>query len=134
MIGQFNEGQDLHNKLAACHLRAGFTKEQRTTAKNSWFSKAYGASVEKFADTAGIPVEQAQSIYDGLDTEYPGIKVFQDLCIDTGKTRLREEGRGYIRLDDGTELPADDDAQYALVDFALQGYSGEDSQAGKCLS
>ena len=121
MIAQFRAGEDLHNMLATAIYGSGFTSEQRSTAKNSWFAKAYGAKVETFAESAGVPVEQAQAIYDGLDETYPGIRQFQDLCIETGKTRLREEGRGYIRLDDGTELPADDDAQYALVDFALQG-------------
>lgn len=121
MIEQFRAGEDLHNNLALAIYGEGFSADQRSTAKNSWFSKAYGASVEKFAETAGILVEDAQSIYDGLDETYPGIKSFQDLCIQTGRARLKEEGRAYIRLDDGTELPADDDAIYALVDFALQG-------------
>ncbi len=121
MLEQFRAGEDLHNQLAAAIYGTGFTKEQRTTAKNSWFSKAYGASVEKFAETAGIEVGQAQAIYDGLDTTYPGIREYQDRTIDIGKTRLALEGKGYVRLDDGTELPADDDAQYALVDFELQG-------------
>ncbi len=121
MLDQFLAGEDLHNRLATAIYGEGFTKDQRTTAKNSWFAKAYGASVQKFADTAGIDVEDAQSIYDALDTEYPGIKSFQDYVIDTGKTRFREEGRGYIRLSDGTELPSDPGEEYALVDFVLQG-------------
>ncbi len=121
MLEQFRAGEDLHNQLALAIYGPGFTKDQRTTAKNSWFAKAYGASVEKFAETAGIEVDQAQAIYDGLDSTYPGIREYQDRTIDIGKTRLALEGKGYVRLDDGTELPADDDAQYALVDFELQG-------------
>ena len=121
MLDQFLAGEDLHNKLATAIYGPGFTKEQRTTAKNSWFAKAYGASVEKFASTAGVEVEQAQAIYDALDTEYPGIKQFQNMVIDTGKTRFKTEGRGYIRLSDGTELPSDPGEEYALVDFVLQG-------------
>lgn len=121
MVEQFRAGEDLHNQLALAIYGPNFTKDQRTTAKNSWFAKAYGASVEKFAETAGIEVEQAQSIYDGIDSTYPGIFEYQKRTIDIGKTRLALEGVGYVRLDDGTELPADDDAQYALVDFELQG-------------
>lgn len=121
MIEQFLAGEDLHNKLATAIYGPDFTSAQRTTAKNSWFSKAYGASVQKFADTAGIDLELAQQVYDALDTEYAGIKQFQDYVIDTGKTRFREEGRGYIRLSDGTELPSDPGEEYALVDFVLQG-------------
>lgn len=121
MVEQFRAGEDLHNQLALAIYGPGFTKDQRTTAKNSWFAKAYGASVEKFAETAGIEVDQAQSIYDGIDSTYPGIFEYQKRTIDIGKTRLALEGVGYVRLDDGTELPADDDAQYALVDFELQG-------------
>ena len=121
MVAQFLEGQDLHNNLATAIYGPDFTKDQRTTAKNSWFAKAYGASVEKFADTAGIEVEQAQAIYDGLDETYPGIKRLQNEVIDVGKTRQALEGRGYIRLSDGTELPADPGEEYALVDYTLQG-------------
>lgn len=121
MIDQFLAGEDLHNKLATAIYGPDFTSAQRTTAKNSWFSKAYGASVQKFADTAGIELELAESVYAALDTEYPGIAAFQNYVIDTGKERLRSEGRGYIRLSDGTELPSDPGEEYALVDYVLQG-------------
>lgn len=125
MIEQFLAGDDLHNMLATSIFGAGFTKPQRTVAKNSWFSKAYGAGVEKFAETAGVTVDFAQSIYDGLSTAYPGIQGLQDYVIDTGRARLAEEGRAYVRLADGTELPADDDSIYALVDYLLQGTAGK---------
>lgn len=125
MIEQFLAGEDLHNMLATSIFGPDFTKPQRTVAKNSWFSKAYGAGVEKFAETAGCTVDFAQSIYDGLSEAYPGIQGLQDYVIETGRARLKEEGRGYVRLFDGTELPMDDDAIYAGVDYLLQGTAGK---------
>lgn len=121
MIEQFQAGLSLHKLLAAKLWGETYDLEQYTITKNSWFSKAYGASVETFATTAGIEVEQAQGIYDGLDLEYPGIQSLMNEVIDIGKTRAREEGVGYIVLDDGTHLPADLGLEYALTDYLLQG-------------
>lgn len=121
MIEQFNEGLSLHKLLASQLWGESYDLEQYTITKNTWFSKAYGASVETFANTCGLPVEQAQFIYDKLDVEYPGIQRLMNEVIDTGKMRAKLDGIGYIELFDGTRLPADPGAEYALTDYLLQG-------------
>lgn len=125
MIEQFKAGLSLHKLLATKLWGETYDLEQYTITKNTWFSKAYGAGVDTFATTAHVTVEQAQSIYDGLDEEYPGIQSLMDEVVDLGKRRAAEEGVGYIVLDDGTRLPADKGAEYALVDFLLQGVSAK---------
>lgn len=121
MIEQFNAGYSLHKLLASKMWGEEYNLEQYTITKNTWFSKAYGAGIDTFASTAGITTDQAEGIYAQLDTEYPGIQRLMDEVTEIGYNRLRDEGRGYINLADGTKLPADDDAIYALVDFLLQG-------------
>lgn len=121
MIEQFRAGYSLHKLLATQLWGESYDLEQYSITKNSWFSKAYGASVETFANTAGIPVEKAQGIYDGLDLEYPGISRLMNEVIDVGKTRAKLEGVGYVELFDGTRLPSDLGAEYALTDYLLQG-------------
>lgn len=99
--------------------------KRRKLIKTLVYGIIYGASVRKSALTVGVDVDEMQEISDKVHAQFPGIKKFMESRIELGEKRLREEGKGYVRLDSGRVLPADDDKQYTLVNYTLQGTAAE---------
>lgn len=105
--------------------KMGKEDKRRKLIKTLVYGIIYGASVRKSALTVGVDVEEMQEISDKVHAQFPGIKKFMESRIELGEKRLREEGKGYVRLDSGRVLPADDDKQYTLVNYTLQGTAAE---------
>lgn len=99
------------------------TPQQRQIAKNVTFALLYGAGADKIAETAGIPVDEADTFMSFYHGKFPAAQRLMDRVIGVGEARLAQEGRAYIRLYNGIELPADDDGVYALTNYLIQGSS-----------
>ena len=74
---------------------AGMTGLPRKDAKTVNFAKAYGAGVDRFAETTGKTKSEAQAIYARYDNELPFVKQLSDLC------ERQANQHGYIELYDG---------------------------------
>lgn len=62
----------------------------RDTAKNTSFSRLYGAQAPTFAATAGITVKEAELVLKVYDTIFPEAKIFAD------RTQSDAKVRGYV--------------------------------------
>ncbi len=104
-----------------------FTKadKRRGLVKNTLYGAAYGAGVNKMAETAGVPYDTMKMVADGVFGTYPGIKRFQAMVEDAGVRREREEGQGYVKTPFGRRLPCDEGRVYSLTNYLLQGHAAE---------
>ncbi len=106
----------------------GFQKSdlRRTIVKNFVYGGNYGAGVPKLALTAGISLEQAELVDQGLKTAFPGIKAFHRKVEEQAIRRAMAEGHGYVTsFLTGRRHPADDNVYYTLVNYLLQGTAAE---------
>jgi DNA polymerase-1 len=93
--------------------------------KNSNFCKAYSGGLEKFAMTAGIPVDEAEEFLTIYDARFPGVKGFQKTIDKTGTQRLRESGRAYVKSRLGRIHYAEPAKIYTLGNSLLQGSASD---------
>jgi len=126
MIDSFLRGEDLHNFVAAAAYGEGFTKKQRGTAKNAGFAKIYGAGAPKFAETAGIPLSEAEAFLNKYDILFPGVKLWQERMMDTVRTTAPGRKRtGHIMTTNGRKLPVPTDEAYKACNYDIQGSCSE---------
>lgn len=126
MLDAFNRGEDMHNFVARAAYGDGFTKKQRGTAKNSAFAKIYGAGVDQFAATAGIPVQQAAEFLERYDELFPGVRRWQEQMIQG--VRATAPGRkrtGYVMTVAGRKVPLPVDEAYKACNYRIQGTCSE---------
>jgi len=121
MLKAFREGRSLHDETASRLYGPDYTKGQRSTAKNAMFSKAYGAGVDKFARTAGIPYGEAAQVYNTLDSLYPNLGRIMAKVTQTVRSRTDTSGRGYVQLVDGRHLKVRGDKAYVGFNALIQG-------------
>lgn len=124
LIQMFLDDEDPHTYCAALAYgvpQEKVTKDQRQSAKNTNFSRLYGAGPAKIAKTAGVPEEEIRAYINGFDTRFPSASGFLRSVQDTGNRRLAEEGEGYVMTTGGRRIPCDDDKVYALTNYVIQG-------------
>lgn len=123
MLAAYDAGEDLHNFVARSLYGPNFTKPQRTICKNAGFAKVYGAGVEKFAETAGILVPEAQQFLAQYDEMFPGVGQFMGQVSVEVVRRAggRKKGYGYVTAVDGRRLPVEADESYKGVNYLIQG-------------
>jgi DNA polymerase-1 len=98
---------------------------RRGLIKSTVYGKLYGAGAEKMSLTAGVSVEQMQSVINAFDASYPGIKILQKNIENIGSQRLRDGGEAYVNTKTGRKLPGDDDRVYALTNYLIQASAAE---------
>ena len=135
LIQAFLDGLDVHTYTASQAYgipMAEVTPKQRKIAKGVGFGRLFGAGPRKIAETAGIPVSEAEGFIVGADRAFPGVPAFIAGVDKIGRSRIAEEGEGYIITSGGRRLPCDKDRTYALVNFLCQG-SGRDVTGQKLV-
>jgi len=98
---------------------------RRGLMKGVIYGAAYGAGVQKMADTAGVAFEEMKSVADDIFEAYPGIKRFMQETERLGTMREESEGLGYIVTGTGRKIPADKGKMYTLTNYTLQGTAAE---------
>jgi len=98
---------------------------RRQLTKNTAYGKAYGAGVQKMAETAGVPFDVMEPVVRSFDASFPGVKAFQRLVEQRGSQRQREEGEPFIITPYGRRMPADNDKVYTLVNYLIQCHAAE---------
>lgn len=127
LIDAINSG-DLHTETARrVYGDASIAKKdpRRQTAKNAGFAKIYGAGVEKFAKTAGIPLAEATAFLSAYDTMFPGVRTFQTYVEQIAAQRQREDGVAWVKSPIGRRHVADEWKNYTLVNYLIQGTAGD---------
>ena len=128
LLQMFRDGLDPHSFTAAMvygldynELLAGEHKAQRGTAKNTVFSRIYGAGSAKIAETAGVPVQQIDEFQRLYDVRFPGVKRFMDDTQRIARHRMLHEGEPYVTTPYGRWLNVEPDGLFRLVNYIIQG-------------
>lgn len=128
MIKAVHEGVDLHDYV--CRILYDIPEEEsvkgtkeRDVTKGVNFAKVYVAGAQTFADTAGIPLDEAKGILARYDREFPRVRQFQQEVGRLAQTRAAdaEDGRAYVTTPFGRRHPCDPNAAYKLVNYLVQG-------------
>lgn len=98
------------------------TDPRRQVTKNAGYATIYAAGIPKFAQTAGIPIDQARRVRTRWDDLFPGVARFQQDVIRIAQTRRQETGRPYVRCPVTRRYQVcDAGKEYALVNYLIQG-------------
>jgi DNA polymerase-1 len=129
MIKAFTDGGDFFVNLARLiYDDDTITKSdpRRQVTKNATYATLYGAGVPKFAQTAGISLENARAFRGVWNQRFPGVQRFQSDVINTALSAARGSGvRGVRSPFTQRWLIADEGKEYALVNFIIQCGAGE---------
>lgn len=121
LLGAFERGDDPHGFTAEAVYGAGWTKQQRTTAKNGNFCMIYGGGVEKVALTAGIDIDVAQAFMLKHGEMFPAVHKYMDTMINEIREKAGRGKWGYVELQDGRRLPVEKDKAYTATNYRIQG-------------
>lgn len=110
MLHIYDEGQcgDMHSLVAFMSYPDKIPRDEpienikkdfhklRSEAKGIEFAINYGGDANTIANNKGIPLQEAQELYDSYMKGFPGVKAYQDYC----KKDVME--RGYIQMNNVT--------------------------------
>jgi DNA polymerase I-like protein with 3'-5' exonuclease and polymerase domains len=115
-------GIDFFSAIASEIFGQKITKgdHRRQLAKNCMYGKLYGASAEKMAITAGVPVNVMRPVAEGLDTRYPGLRQMMNKLIAEARQENNRTGRPAVRTSFGHYLPVDPDKLYTGTNYEIQ--------------
>ena len=95
---------------------------RRQIVKNAGYATIYGAGVDKFAQTAGIDLEQGQRVRRRWDELFPDVVKFQREVVGRATQRREQEGVPYVRCEfTRRRQVADPGKEYTLINFLIQG-------------
>ncbi len=120
----FRDEQDPHLWLATEAYGEADAPRARQTIKNAWYAILYGAGIPKFALTAGIPVTEAERIYNMLLSRFPGIRPFQEAAAREVRETM-DKGWGYARTWTGRKLMVKSGEEYKATNVKIQGGCSE---------
>lgn len=98
---------------------------RRQPAKSAGFAKIYGAGVEQFSATAGVPVEEGRRFLDLYAQAFPGVDPFMGRVQAVGRQRLRDTGEPWVRTPAGRRQVAEPDKLYTLTNYLIQGTAAD---------
>ena len=122
MLQAFARGEDFHDYVSTELFNKSFTRKQRDIVKNANFAKAYGAGVEKFAITAGIPLVEAGAFLTSYDERFPRVAAYmQEMINSIHQQAGGRRGTGKVQLQDGRDLVVEGAKAYVSVNYRIQG-------------
>ena len=105
-----------------CDHDAKLKCPHRQVGKTGIFAKVYGSGVSAFADTVGLPIQDASALYYAIDEIYPGLSKMMSQVTRASQQRAREcGGSGYVTLIDGRRLRVPADKSYTATNYLIQG-------------
>lgn len=99
-------------------------KRQRQITKNAVYAILYGAGINKFSETAGIPVKEGKAFMERYNATYPGVPQFKAELEQLARDRL-ENGWTWVETPRGRLQRTEIDKSYKLLNYLIQG-SGAD--------
>jgi DNA polymerase-1 len=98
---------------------------RRQLTKNSTYARIYGSGLDRMALTAGVPVAQAEPVYNAFGQMYPGLDRLMQRIIMRCKAEVRAGRRGFVTTPTGRVLYTDRNREYAGLNYMIQGHSAE---------
>lgn len=120
MIQAFLDGKDMHAVTAELALGHEPTKHERDIGKNANFTELYLGGLEKFADTAGISMDQARMFKRRYHEAFPKIKPFSRSVIRQATANLFQVNTAF-----GRRCGVDAEKPYAAVNYGIQGTAAD---------
>jgi DNA polymerase-1 len=123
------EGYDLHSMNArmvySIAMEDAVPKPLRKRVKGVGFAKVYGTGLATFAATAGLSLDEAQSVLDAYDAAFPGVRAFQHTVTGTLWQRQRDNGDPFLVTAYGRKEPCDPHVAYKGVNYLIQGSAAD---------
>lgn len=124
MTAAGHKGFDVHSMNARGIYNLGndeaVPKHMRQITKNSGFAKVYGAGLEQFCRTAGVPLAEGEAFLAQYDLTFPGVRAFQNHVGRVGAQRLATTGEPYVVTPMGRRNPSYKDKIYSLTNYLIQ--------------
>lgn len=98
---------------------------RRDLTKNTVYGDIYGAGIAKMAKTSKVSLDQMTVFAAAFNERFPGVKRLQRQLNNDGQQRIKAEGEAYVITPYGRRLVADDDHEYALLNYLIQGHAAE---------
>lgn len=120
--------EDIHTttaRLAYADNTITRDDRRRQTAKSSGYAKIYGAGIETFAATAGVPVEEARDFMNRYSEAFPGVDPFMGRVTAIGRQRLQQDGEAWVSTWLGRRQVSEPDKIYKLVNYLIQGTAAD---------
>jgi DNA polymerase-1 len=116
--------EDIHRYCASLSYGVSLgevTKDQRQIAKNTNFSRVYGAGPKKIAATAGVTEAEIRTYMSSFDQRFPGVSQFINDLQMTAKRRHASEGKPYAMTTGGRKVEVDPDKIYTITNYLISG-------------
>lgn len=128
----FGAEQDFFCEIASQIFGEPITKrdKRRQITKNTVYGKIYGAGAATIGRTAHVTSQVAEAFIQAFDARFPGIAQLMQTVTAEAESRLRAEGRAYVRTPLGREIPVQGEREYALVNYLIQGHAAEVMKKG----
>lgn len=120
-------GEDFFTRVGKDLYGPEFVKAdvRRTLIKNLVYGSTYGASVEKMAESAKVPLSVMQPIADDLFSRFHGIKGIQKMAINSARMNQAAHGRPFITTLSGRRLFVDPGAIYTASNYTVQALAAD---------
>lgn len=126
-----HKGYDLHSMNA--RMVYGIAMDQpvppplRKQVKGVGFSKVYGAGLETFAATAGLPLGEARRVIEAYETAFPETRKtgFLAQVVQRLHERKSAEGEAYVNTFFGRKEPCYPTEAFKAVNYLIQGTAAD---------
>lgn len=100
--------------------------ERRALVKTYIYSKLFGASLEKQAKSAGVPVEVMRKFASDLNAKYPRMEAWQKEVIRETQLSATRTEDGFVTIPvSGREIPVERGAEYRAINYLCQGSAAD---------
>lgn len=129
MMAAFTSGRDFFISMA-CEIYQLDDMEKsdprRTLTKNSCYALAYGAGVQRIADTSRAPLANVQAFMKSFNASFPLVQRYIDSMTIAAKQSMNRDGYAAVFSPlTNRRHPADPYKEYALVNYMIQGLAAE---------
>jgi DNA polymerase-1 len=98
---------------------------RRQLSKGSVYGKIYGGGAETLAEKAGVSFGEMDGFLKKFDRDFPEVTMLQNKLQMLGQQRRQVDGEAWIRTPMGRKLMSDEDKDYTLTNYLIQGHAAE---------
>jgi DNA polymerase I len=128
MIDAFNSGDDFFLMIASKVYQELITDKKdprRQLSKGSVYGKIYGGGAETLSEKAGVTLFEMEDFLHKFDRDFPEVTMLQNKLQMLGQSRRAVDGEAWIRTPMGRRLMSDEDKDYTLTNYLIQGHAAE---------